>query len=228
MKKWLKELHEENAQNDGKMLPVYFVTSEGGGIRAAYWTARVLADLETRDKNFPARTFSMSGVSGGAMGLAVYHACRQTPDPFAKPTPPLKECVSKFGDQDLLSPMVGAWLYEDLLARVIPTYWCGAPGCGFLSRGIWFENSMLNAVENLKHGIVASFQRDAGKHQPHLFLNATWVETGERAIASDLKISTEEFPNANDQINLLGRDMSFATAAHNASRFPFVLSLIHI
>lgn len=222
MKKWLKELHEENAQNDGKMLPVYFVTSEGGGIRAAYWTARVLADLETRDKNFPARTFSMSGVSGGAMGLAVYHACRQTPDPFAKPTPPLKECVSKFGDQDLLSPMVGAWLYEDLLARVIPTYWCGAPGCGFLSRGIWFENSMLNAVENLKHGIVASFQRDAGKHQPHLFLNATWVETGERAIASDLKISTEEFPNANDQINLLGRDMSLATAAHNASRFPFV------
>lgn len=219
---WLDELSTNISQGDEKAIPVYFVSSEGGGIRAAYWTARILADLEEQDKNFTARTFSMSGVSGGAMGIAVYHACRQLPGPFAKPTPPLKECVSKFGDQDLLSPMVGAWLYEDLLARVIPTRWCDAPGCGFLSRGIWFENSMLNAVENLQQGIVSSYSRNNGKHQPHLFLNSTWVETGERAIASDLKISTTEFPNANDQINQFSRDMTLATAAHNASRFPFV------
>lgn len=221
LKSWLDELYESRSQYNGKALPVYFVSSEGGGIRAAYWTARILADMEFQVENFPATTFSMSGVSGGAMGIAVYHACRQEP-PYEKHATALSDCVSKFGKQDLLSPMVGAWLYEDLLARVIPTSWCDAPGCGFLSRGIWFENSMLSAVENLQQGIVKSYQRDAGRHQPHLFLNSTWVETGERAIASNLEILPQDFPNANDQIQLLGRDMSLATAAHNASRFPFV------
>jgi hypothetical protein len=55
-----------------------------------------------------------------------------------------------------------------------------------------------------------------------LLLNATWVETGERAIASDLRISWEQFRGAKDQIDITGVNMPLGAAAHNAARFPFV------
>jgi hypothetical protein len=61
-------------------VPVHFVSAEGGGIRSAYWTALVLDRLSTIDPHFPRRTFSISGVSGGSVGAAVWHGCRANPE----------------------------------------------------------------------------------------------------------------------------------------------------
>jgi len=48
--------------------PVYLIAAEGGGIRAAYWTASALATLD----GCAARSgFVSSGISGGSVGLAV-------------------------------------------------------------------------------------------------------------------------------------------------------------
>lgn len=53
-------------------------------------------------------------------------------------------------------------------------------------------------------------------------LNATWVESGERAIASDLRIEWSRFHDARDQLYLLNSDLPLGTAAHNAARFPYI------
>ena len=54
--------------------PVYLIAAEGGGIRAAYWTASALATL----KGCAARSgFVASGISGGSVGLAVASTIEQ-------------------------------------------------------------------------------------------------------------------------------------------------------
>ncbi|MCW5635057.1 MAG: patatin-like phospholipase family protein, partial [Rubrivivax sp.] len=216
------------AWRDGEGEPparVLLVASEGGGVRAAYWTARVLAELRRTLPQFERQLLVLSGVSGGAVGEAVFAAC---------PRDGLDACVQGFGQADLLTPLVGAWMFEDVLARVLPTSlphnrwfnrYCLQPGCGFLSRGLWFEQAMERSVPGLKRGITA-----AGAEGPWLLLNATWVETGDRAIASGVEVEWQgdRFANARDQLAFVSRegragvDMPLSAAAHNAARFPFV------
>jgi hypothetical protein len=54
--------------------PVFVVTAEGGGIRAAYWTAAVLNAITSSATEFPCHVFALSGVSGGSLGAAAYAA----------------------------------------------------------------------------------------------------------------------------------------------------------
>lgn len=172
----------------------------------------------------------MTGVSGGAMGLAVYRACRL--EQLAKGTS-LRDCIQRFGSADLLAPLVGAWFFEDAVARLLPPTLCSQPGCGFMSRGLWFERAMAAAVPHLKTGLVDSRQNliDASglSHQPYLLLNSTWVESGERTVASELIIDWEWFPGARDQLAILGSDIALTTASHNSARFPFsnALGAVH-
>lgn len=199
---------------------VYFVSTEGGGIRAAVWTALALQRATALDPTFEARTFSISGVSGGAVGTAVYRACRQSGGDAS-------QCIDRFASADLLSPLLGAWLLEDGIARVLPSTWCRTPGCGFMSRGAWFEQSLEAAVPGLRRTLVRSgpAHGETGPHRPYLLLNATWIETGERAIASDLRVDAQYLPGARDQLGMAGHDMPLGTAAHNSARFPFINAL---
>lgn len=226
---WLEHLcgkgEGESARCQGaEPLTVYFVSAEGGGIRAAYWPALVLAELSVRIAEFDERTFSLSGVSGGAVGISVYRACREHhPDDAGLDA--LRSCIRRLGASDLLTPLLGSWMFEDVLARFIPTAWCNQPGCGFLSRGAWFERSLEEGLAEAGVNMrapLATFARACSSRLPHLFLNSTWVETGERAIASDVRIEWKDFPTARDQIGYLKPSLPLSTAAHNAARFPFV------
>lgn len=211
---------------DGK-LRVQLVTTEGGGIRAAAWTAFALQELAAQDPHFLQRTFSISGVSGGAVGAAVLRACVDEHPPGADKGQALQSCVRNFALTDLLAPLLSAWMFEDSLARVLPTHWCDSPGCGFLSRGAWFEQALESGTSPLRNGLAASRQAllDSKRHAPYLLLNATWVESGERAIASDLVINSRLFHGAKDQLAILEHDLALSSAAHNAARFPYVNAL---
>src|SRR5690349_9269630 len=170
-KSWTDQLRAFDARLDPDSDPfarrVFVVTSEGGGIRAAYWTARTLQKLSERIPSFNQRTFMLSGVSGGAVGEAVYAACLRS----VSEQMTLAQCIDRFGATDLLTPMLGAWLFEDAVARVLPTSTpkrlrgavdlCPQPGCGFMSRGLWFEQALERGVPKLAEGIAyADFHSD--------------------------------------------------------------------
>jgi hypothetical protein len=56
-------------------------------------------------------------------------------------------------------------------------------------------------------GMIESRSRlqiESRAHVPYLLLNGTWVETGERSIASELAIDWRQFPGARDQVAQLG------------------------
>lgn len=217
---------------------VYFVASEGGGIRAAYWTARTLAALHARMPAFDRRTFMLSGVSGGAVGEAAYSACLEYRDRREGGVSGVDDCVGRFGQVDLLTPLLGAWLFEDALARLLPTTLqvgahtlCRQPGCGFLSRGLWFEQGLERADPVLSQGLAARAAA-RGPGEPRLFLNSTWVESGDRAIASSVHADWQRgFAPARDQLAFVAAgggapvDLPLSAAAHNAARFPFVNAL---
>jgi len=219
----------------------FVVSAEGGGIRAAYWTARALADLTARDKagHFPERTFSISAVSGGSLGAATYRICLSRAAKSGATSSveldfdKLDECIDRIGNADVLTPLLSSWLFEDVLSRLIPTSGCVTPGCGFMSRGLWFERALEaqfaapeSSPSDLSMRSAFNGLRDrpdpAAGFAPHLFLNSTVVESGERAIASDVKIHPQAFPDSRDQQLELGANLKFSTAAHNSARFTFV------
>lgn len=245
---WLCQLRSTQAwmRSGDAPVPVFVVASEGGGMRSAHWTTRVLAEWAAQPElEFDRRTFALIGVSGGAVGEAAYLACRyqaRLRDPQASgtqgaggqtdaaPAPPLEACLARLTGSDALTPLLGAWMFEDGLARVLPTsirqvpvLACEHPGCGFLSRNLWMERALVQALPGLGLPLRgARAQTAAGGWLPHLLLNGTWVATGERTIAASLEVDTRTFPTARDQLRDLGGELSLVTAALNAARFPYI------
>lgn len=205
---------------------VFLVASEGGGIRSAYWTAQVLRRLRAWQPDFDRRTFVMSGASGGAVGIVAYRACVREVGEDGTDTA-LQGCLSqRFWQLDALSPLLAAWIFEDGFARLLPvpmsagtegSAWkCRLPACGHLSRALGFEREWMRAFPALAQPLT---QRRAG--EPHLLLNATWIETGELATVSTLAITEADFPGTRDVQARLGRELSLIGGAHVAARFPF-------
>ena len=58
--------------------------------------------------------------------------------------------------------------------------------------------------------------------EPELLLNSTWVESGNRAVMSTVRLSPADLPAGDDVVRRLGAEVSLAAAAHAAARFPFI------
>ncbi len=197
-KKWKShQLHTH------EKVPIILVSTEGGGIRAAYWTAAVLAELQDRSEvlvgenalplNFARHVFSISGVSGGSLGATVfaslikeklmtgtYHsACSGLPQHAG-----YRQVASTILQQDFLSPTIGVMLFPDMLQRFLPF-------------GVLDDRAVA-----LEHAWERSWEQCTGSKRfseafddlwdddqfdvPLLFLNSTVVETGQRLIMQPL------------------------------------------
>lgn len=202
--------------------PLLLVASEGGGVRAAYWTARVLAGLQDADidRTWTPRIAAMSGVSGGSMGFAVWRACARGDRGAGSMT----DCVrDRFANVDALSPLLAGLLFEDVLMRVLPTdALCHADtGCGLRSRALAFEREWMRAFPRL-----AGPLGETRPGEPDLLLNSTVVESGNRALMGTRRFTPGELPGAEDLLSS-GRVPASAparpalvTAAHTSARFP--------
>lgn len=130
-----------------KIHPVFFVAAEGGGIRAAYWAADVLAGLQNANPEFADHVYALSGVSGGSLGIAVFSALLAEKIPESEticsddkgPGSGYGECIREIcrDDQgrqgvsvinmyarcilgsDFLAPTLAYMLYPDLVQRLL-------------------------------------------------------------------------------------------------------------
>lgn len=225
----LSDWHANIAQHysDQPKHPLFIVTAEGGGIRAAYWTAAVLGTIQDRDPRFADHVFAISGVSGGSVGAAVFAALLAQDAPQGEYARRAEEMLG----QDFLSPAIAAMLYPDFAQRFWP--W----PIQFLDRGHWMEESWERAWRDTasKHGQqndqlaqpFCALWSEKTKRVPALFLNATSVEHGNRVIVSNILIhrkDKEQFLNADDVIKKIGKakDIRLSTAAHLSARFTYV------
>lgn len=79
---WLRPRRQAwHAAGHATPYPVVLIAAEGGGVRAAYWTAAVLGRLQDHldrepdpEADFTRHVFAISGVSGGSLGGAAFVA----------------------------------------------------------------------------------------------------------------------------------------------------------
>ncbi len=221
--KW-HDLVEKNYPTETKH-PLYIVATEGGGIRAAYWTATVLGGIQDKNTNFAPHLFAISGVSGGSLGAAVFEALLAEPDPGS-----FKEAGNAILGRDFLSPTLAAMLYPDLVQRFIP--W----PIPFFDRGRALELGWEKAwrdkmnTDRFAASFVDLWKSNSREWMPALFLNGTSVEKGNRIITSNLRVANF-FLDAQDAAKKLsprhsgtktGCHIPLSTAAHMSARFTFV------
>jgi hypothetical protein len=232
--------------------PVFIVATEGGGIRAAYWTAIVLASLQDRSldeckawilahpgqpppPDFASHLFAVSGVSGGSLGAVVFNALLAENVDY-----PMENKAHDILRQDFLSPTLAAMFFPDLLQRFLPVPFASADRAAALETA--WEHGWEQTISGAASGdgpqanrLAQSFRKlwqtwKGATPLPALFLNGTRVESGKRIITSNLPITTtvdgefSDAEDAEDQLgnNTSGRDLPVSTAAHMSARFTYV------
>lgn len=238
--RWFERLDREHPTADGSH-PVILVATEGGGIRAAYWTAAVLTSLTDTIPTFKDHVFGISGVSGGALGSAVYDALLvRDPDtstrlddytPQANEQHSLRFAAKQMLSQDSLSPTLAAMMQPDLAQRFVPAPIF--PDRARALEGAW-ERAWRTAIarhdgrpDDTFAGGFLAMMKGREDHIPSLFLNGTIVETGQRIVASNLDIdyhsgTSEELAESVDLFEAIGGDVRVSTAADNSTRFTYV------
>jgi hypothetical protein len=205
--------------------PVYLVAAQGGGVRAAYWTAAVLGALDANTRGtFSKHLFAISAVSGGALGAASFVAAKA--DSEADPSIDRAPAMRAFLGDDYLSPLVGAMMFPDFVARFVPI------SLPHFDRAVAFEAALERSwrlnfhSDRFARDIHSLYAGKGGDELPSLLLNATNVETGKRFIISNLAFDAAERgdayyaydPSAAYHID----SMPLSTAVHLGARFPFI------
>jgi hypothetical protein len=228
-----------HALHPGQPVPFFIIATAGGGIRAAYWTATVLEELEQEfgpeaSKDLYATTgkpppadglirhllFAISGVSGGSVGSAAYIAAIQ--DNALNNDRPIKP--TKYLEGDLLAPGLASLAFIDIPSNFLPDL-------GQIDRGTALERGLERQSGGLMSRPFVSFFPQIGSSRdswrlaswrPALLLNATDLETGRRIITSNLQIDKDTFVDSYDALHLLESDVRLSTAAHNSARFTYI------
>jgi len=218
----------EKNDGAGTLHPLFIIATEGGGIRAAYWTATVLGGIQDANSNFARHLFAISAVSGGSLGAAVFDALLAESNPSSFK---FKDKAHDILSQDFLSPTLAAMLYPDLVQRFLPF------PIPYFDRGraleLGWEKAWRDTMRNdrFASSFVELWPANSPKWIPSLFLNGTSVEKGNRIITSNLHL-TNVFLDAEDAadkiaqhslpITKAGCHIPLSTAAHMSARFTFV------
>jgi hypothetical protein len=204
------------------------VNAYGGGLRAALFTAEVLADLDDRScGEFGRRLERLSGVSGGSLGIAVYMILRQeyvasggwvncTPSSH---TPQLAQLVDDTLVQDHLSAAMARMLSVDLIPGATPQR-----GQALLDS--WQDRLTSVLAAQAPHrtgislaGLALPLARLSGgvDPAPAVFFNATDVASGKR-----VWFSNRGAFHGGARERTLGDDFPVGEAVLHSARFPFV------
>ncbi len=218
------------AGTNARPIPLIVVTTAGGGIRAALWTALILGAVQDQHQIFAQRVFAISGVSGGALGATVFAASQHKSNQRAAcgnaPPSPLQQCGALAAayetlSEDFLGPVVAAYAFNDTFGPLL-----SAMGVAVPSRATILENAWENACQKAGCGRLGGAFHEAlivgARWTPALFLNGTHIETGKRVITSPLQITPRNFDDAFDFFALHGQEIRASTAALNSARFPFI------
>jgi hypothetical protein len=193
---WVDRLHFDSAKHQKDLavglkpaVPMVFVSTAGGGIRASYWTALALQCMfesannrtcgEPTPETDPRRFFfAASGVSGGSVGLADYVAHVVSGERRV-------DWPAVHAGDDEASSML-AWLFFTDLPSALISRTGGSDRAEMLER-TW-ERSWEDGALARRLGTADAITKN-GPPVPLLLLNGTRVQDGCRLISSNLDMS---------------------------------------
>lgn len=204
-------------QPQGKSrVPLFIVAAEGGGSRAAYWTATILGRLQDRSNGaFAEHLLAISSVSGGSFGSVTFRALVADGSQSAK-----RDGQNITGDNHL-GPQLARLLTVDLLQIPLLLFSNSDRGVALeLGREASWRQFMN--TDRFQEPFLDLWQQEPW---PALFINSTIAESGRRAVVSNVRLRTTdtiEFNEVYDLLAEIGKDMPLSTAADTSSRFPYV------
>ena len=215
-------------QPAGARRPVFIVSAEGGGIRAAFWTATVLGGLDRpATSGFPTNLFAVSAISGGTLGAAVYAGLRQD---LPQPGADIQAAAQAILSSDFLSATLaklvtgdfGQWFLPIPIHRFDRSL---AMEEGF--RRAYFETAKKDTLA----GPITTLMPDSRRGIPALLMNTTIVDTGEAAIIAPFTWQPADLPLTTIYACWVGECAggsrvhaapNLAQSIHNSARFTYV------
>ena len=189
--------------NGRRVVPLVFVASAGGGIRAAYWTAKtwdcVFATACENSQDHSADVFFASGVSGGAVGLAQVRAHQlavSSDDATTKASTTSTSWVDAALGDDFLAPAVASFVFRDLPNSLTRFPFHGLDRSASLELALEAANEEMDSVFP-SHGLPF----------PRLAFSGTSVEDGCRLSISDVNQAA-----GREDANCMGVDTSLPEA----------------
>lgn len=202
-------------------VPVVIFVAEGGGIRAAYWTTKVLEKLKGSTGCLATSTLLSSGVSGGSVGIAIAGSDAIGDDA----TDTLKNVASP----DTVSTGVTGLLVSDLIASAtgvrVPSWFEFEPG--WRDRAALIELTWQADVEEFE--AAADFTADPLVGLP--MLNSTDARTKCRVPVTAVPVAGDDFRCAQPVgapaatlpiLDPCVASLDWASAAMLSARFPII------
>jgi len=221
---WI-ELRKNEIDSARKEFPLYFVLSDGGASRSAYWVASVLAQLEEKTEHeFSKNLFCLSGASGGSLGNATFYsllylntANKQKLNYFT--------ASREFLKNDFLSFTLSRMMGTDLYGYFLPIPLNDNDRAAALEKSMEYYKN--DSVSKMMGSLFSRFalQSNPGR-LPILCINTTRMQDGGPGVVSTISIKNDlkSFNDRIDVLNLLkeGEDINLSTAVVLGARFPYV------
>ena len=203
----------------------FTVASFGGGLKSNYWTLNILDKIENDvGRDFFESTLSMSGASGGAIGLACY------PFIYGKKNWERTTLIEDIGRANILAIDASYLLFNDFFRELIPRY-------TFPSKGSDRSHKAMEQYHNLLTPQLEVKIRDQNFHQKSFYNQ--WYDFYNELNYYPVLIMNTTSTNRNygyaigiDSIHLDGginiadfkhnRSISYFDASSTVNRFAFV------
>jgi len=222
--------------------PLIVVATEGGGVRAAYWTAILLRPIAGGSAQFPRspvrdqrclRRFAWRGgirPAAGARPSAV--KCTTAPrfegldaaSPLGPNPAPLVKCARDVLSHDFLAATIGAFLYPDLVQRFLP--FTLLPDRAAAIERAWeigWDKSVPAYAGRFAEPLVPFLANAGAARRPVLLLNGTSVQHRPASDHQQHRRRRRHLPRRDRFPRGVSRaSVRVSTAANNSARFPYI------
>ncbi len=218
--------------SDTLSVPIVFVATEGGGLRALFWTVLVLQKLEAEFPGLHNNIYGISGVSGGGVGATFYISYLYDQLKQRRQLDPNDPRLTDTVHSDFLSDLLASFLFQDNLQNVLPFAIKSFDRSRQLEDAWSHSFSFHTNSDTFEKGFTELYA-DTSFRLPRLFINGTLAESGQKTIVSYPLLRRDPVKAKNapdvlrDEIDVLeqiGGDVPVKTAASLCSRFPYLTS----
>lgn len=214
---------------------IVFVSVDGGASRTGFFGATMLSVIQDSIPAFKKHIFAYSNISGGALGANIFYSLTQIgikqkiADPTSHTDSSYKAQTNNFFKRDFLSPAIGTFAFGESVGYFLPFY------VEKFDRGVALEKEWIDAwkgimpmLNNSRTNIlekgaksVMEIKQDNRFH-PVMFINTHEVETGKRAIYSNVIVEDSVFAGVSNLNKMLKKDLPYSSAILLSARFPLI------
>ncbi|MFT7120621.1 MAG: hypothetical protein ACJAZ9_000796 [Neolewinella sp.] len=221
----------ENRPNSEE--PIVFVASDGGGLKACYWTLRVLHHLDSlglaqSGKPFyNQRVFLTSGASGGSIGLSMYTLLKSH---LGNDLPEIRKRIEQIGSTNFLSGDFAGlvtrfplnYVPENLIKEGPRKYQDRAEAMAEAYLNIVFSDSLEQGYPLLSQRPYWHLWQEANYELPLFVANSARGEDGVRGVVHPLRSNPLLTAGAMDLGRTGNLAISFPGASFLSNRFPLM------